>query len=56
MKNLQKEFQKKFGGVIKNGWLFFDEDFDCSNNQLKKLPENLKVYGNLLCSYNKFKT
>ena len=40
----QIEFQKKCGGVIKNGWLIFDNEdsVDLSNNQLTSLPENIK--------------
>lgn len=48
----QKEFQKKFGGKIKNGWLVFIGDLWCSNNQLTSLPDNLKVRGNLYCYNN----
>ena len=48
----QQEFQKRFGGEIVDGWLVFKGNLYCSNNQLKSLPDNLKVGGNLYCSNN----
>ena len=48
----QKEFQKRFGGIIKDGWLVFKEALDCSYNQLTSLLDNLKVGGNLYCYNN----
>jgi len=48
----QQEFQKRCGGEIKNGWLVFKGDLDCSYNQLTSLPDNLKVGGHLDCHNN----
>ena len=52
----QKEFQEQFGGKIKGKWLVFGGYLDCDNNQLKSLPDNLKVGGSLYCSYNQLKS
>ena len=47
MKKEQLEFQKRFGGEIKGKWLVYENNLDCSNNNLTSLPDNLKVKGKI---------
>ena len=52
----QKEFLKLYPeGKIKGKWLVYGGDLICYNNQLKELPDNLKVSDNLDCSFNHIK-
>mgnify|MGYP001613289908 CR=1 FL=1 len=54
----QKQFQKKYGGEIIDGWLVFGKNKGgvyLSNNQLTSLPENIKFEnkGSVYLSNNK---
>ncbi|MFH1226831.1 MAG: hypothetical protein V1701_02870 [Planctomycetota bacterium] len=51
----QIDFINKFGGKYIRGNIVFSGNLDCSNNQLKELPQGLKVSGWLNCSNNQLK-